>query len=46
MSRALSLAGFQVTLIGRFWVTPEEVLVDAVVAAEPGCHFRYSDSLV
>jgi hypothetical protein len=23
MSRALSLAGFQVTLIGRFWVTPE-----------------------
>jgi len=24
MSRALSLAGFQVTLIGRFWVTPED----------------------
>jgi hypothetical protein len=24
MSRALSLAGFQVTLIGRIWVTPEE----------------------
>jgi hypothetical protein len=23
MSWALSLAGFQVTLIGRFWVTPE-----------------------
>jgi hypothetical protein len=23
MSRALSLAGFQVTLIGRFWVTTE-----------------------
>jgi hypothetical protein len=23
MSRALSLAGFQVTLSGRFWVTPE-----------------------
>jgi hypothetical protein len=23
MSRALPLAGFQVTLIGRFWVTPE-----------------------
>ena len=23
MSRALSLAGFQLTLIGRFWVTPE-----------------------
>jgi hypothetical protein len=25
MSRALSLAGFQVTLIGRIWVTPEAV---------------------
>jgi hypothetical protein len=24
MSRALSLAGFEVTLIGRFWVIPEE----------------------
>ena len=24
MSQVLSLAGFQVTLIGRFWVTPEE----------------------
>ena len=24
MSRVLSLAGFQVTLIGRFWVIPEE----------------------
>ncbi len=23
MSRAFSLAGFEVTLIGRFWVTPE-----------------------
>ena len=23
MSQVLSLAGFQVTLIGRFWVTPE-----------------------
>ena len=23
MSRVLSLAGFQVTLIGRFWVIPE-----------------------
>ena len=27
MSRALSLAGFQVTLIGRFWVIPEGMLV-------------------
>src|SRR5207245_1006887 len=26
MSRVLSLAGFQVTLIGRFWVTPEAPL--------------------
>jgi hypothetical protein len=25
MSRALSLAGFQVTIIGRFWVTTEAV---------------------
>ena len=25
MSRAFSLAGFEVTLIGRFWVTPEDV---------------------
>jgi hypothetical protein len=26
MSRALSLAGFQVTIIGRFWVIPEDLL--------------------
>ena len=25
MSRVLSLAGFQVTVIGRFWVTTEEL---------------------
>jgi hypothetical protein len=25
MSRAFSLAGFEVTLSGRFWVTPEEI---------------------
>jgi len=25
--RALSLAGFQVTIIGRFWVTAEDVPV-------------------
>jgi hypothetical protein len=25
MSRAFSLAGFQLTFIGRFWVTPEAV---------------------
>jgi len=29
MSRALSLAGFQVILIGRFWVTTEELLIFA-----------------
>ena len=28
MSRVLSLAGFQVTLIGRFWVIPEEDFKD------------------
>src|ERR1700674_1210474 len=28
MSRVLSLAGFQVTLIGRFWVIPEAHFVD------------------
>src|SRR6266849_9503263 len=31
MSRVLSLAGFQVTLIGRFWVTPE-------AQSSPGTH--------
>ena len=34
----------------RFHVNPAstiaQALVDAVVIAEPGCHFRYSDSLV
>jgi uncharacterized protein YbjT (DUF2867 family) len=34
----------------RFHVNPAtkiaQVLVDAVVTAEPGCHFKYSDSLV
>jgi len=34
----------------RFHVNPApkiaQVLVDSVVTAEPGCHFRYSDSLV
>ena len=27
MSRALSLAGFQVTIIGRFWVITEGLLI-------------------
>jgi len=33
MSRAFSLAGFQVTLIGRFWVTPEAVVLRNVWSA-------------
>ena len=35
MSRVLSLAGFEVTLIGRFWVIPEAGLCAASVAAGP-----------
>jgi hypothetical protein len=27
MSRALSLAGFQMTFIGRFWVTPDQAML-------------------
>ena len=34
MSRVLSLAGFQVTLIGRFWVTPEGLPVRRAVSVE------------
>jgi hypothetical protein len=34
----------------RFHVNPApkiaQLLVDAVVTAEPGCHLRYADSLV
>jgi hypothetical protein len=31
----------------RFHVNPApQAFVDAVVTAEPGCHFKYSDSLV
>jgi hypothetical protein len=39
MSRVLSLAGFQVTLIGRFWVIPEAILCTNVlkaIAERPG----------
>jgi hypothetical protein len=36
MFRTLSLAGFQVTLIGRFWVTPE---------AQVGCFPRVQENL-
>ena len=34
MSRASSLAGFEVTLIGRFWVTPEVNTVPDPTARE------------
>jgi hypothetical protein len=33
MSRVLSLAGFQVTLIGRFWVIPEVSSVTLAITA-------------
>jgi two-component system chemotaxis response regulator CheY len=39
MSQALSLAGFQVTLIGRFWVTAEVVLVDWNMPVMSGIDF-------
>jgi len=47
----LKLAHFLAPVLPRrFHVNPApkiaQVLVDSVVAAEPGCHFRYSDSLL
>jgi hypothetical protein len=36
MSRALSLAGFQVTIIGRFWVTAEANVVSVQKKAREG----------
>ncbi len=33
MSRAFSLAGFEVTLIGRFWVTTEAMLSSVTTSA-------------
>jgi hypothetical protein len=51
MSRALSLAGFQVTLIGRIWVTPEvklsggrivEATIKAVVETTEGVRLQVS----
>ena len=45
LSRALAPA-----LPKRFHVNPApkiaQALVDAILIGEPGCHFRYSDSLV
>jgi uncharacterized protein YbjT (DUF2867 family) len=48
---ALRLSHFLAPVLPkRFHVNPApkiaQVLVDAIVTAEPGCHFRYSDSLV
>jgi hypothetical protein len=34
MSRALSLAGFQVTIIGRFWVIAEGHMLPIFVRAD------------
>jgi hypothetical protein len=50
-SLALRLSHFLAPVLPkRFHVNPAakiaQALVDAVVTAEPGCHFRYSDSLV
>jgi uncharacterized protein YbjT (DUF2867 family) len=50
-SLALKLSHFLAPVLPkRFHVNPApkiaQALVDAVVTAEPGCHFRYSDSLV
>jgi uncharacterized protein YbjT (DUF2867 family) len=50
-SLALKLSHFLAPVLPkRFRVNPApkiaRALVDAVVTAEPGCHFRYSDSLV
>jgi hypothetical protein len=36
MSRVLSLAGFQVTLIGRFWMIPEVLRVEDEQFQTPG----------
>jgi uncharacterized protein YbjT (DUF2867 family) len=50
-SLVLKLSHFLAPILPkRFHVNPAlkiaQVLVDAVVTAEPGCHFRYSDSLI
>jgi uncharacterized protein YbjT (DUF2867 family) len=50
-SFALKLSHFLAPILPkRFHVNPApaiaRALVDAVVSAEPGCNFRYSDSLV
>jgi uncharacterized protein YbjT (DUF2867 family) len=50
-SIALTLSRFLTPVLPkRFHVNPApkiaQALVDAILAGEPGCHFRYSDSLV
>jgi uncharacterized protein YbjT (DUF2867 family) len=50
-SLALKLSRFLAPVLpNRFHVNPAakiaQALVDAVITAQPGCHFRYSDSLV
>lgn len=50
-SIALMLSHFLAPVLPKgFHVNPAskiaEVLVDAILTGEPGCHFRYSDSLV
>jgi|SRR5271154_6675891 len=47
MSRVLSLAGFQLTLIGRFWVTPEAVTgtVATLVAVAANPNFASQPNL-
>jgi len=46
----LKLSHFLAPVLPKRFVNPAptiaQALVDAVVNAEPGCHFRYSDSLV
>jgi DNA-binding NarL/FixJ family response regulator len=46
MSRALSLAGFQVTLIGRFWVTTEASLPSIFIVDDNDQFRRHLRSLI
>jgi hypothetical protein len=43
MSRASPLAGFQVTLSGRFWVTPEVPVVGRIISTTFKCAARFAD---
>jgi len=46
MSQALSLAGFQVTLIGRFWVTAEATVMDLCATMFDWAKFRLTKGAV